>query len=207
MEILSQELQSSLDRGVPVKLNLGSGGNAHELNDYYEVDLLPIEGVAVVADLNKPLDLLPDESVSHIYSRHCLEHIENIMGLMQELHRVMTPDGVAEIIVPHFSNPYYYSDPTHASFFGLYTMYYFCDSEDQPSRKVPAFYTDIRFVVEEVRISLGPRGWLRRLVFPKLGSRINRSLKMLEWYERSLCWLFPASEIRYVLRKKPRATM
>jgi hypothetical protein len=29
-----------------------------------------------------------------------------------------------EIIVPHFSNPHYYSDPTHVRFFGLYTMSY-----------------------------------------------------------------------------------
>ena len=65
-------------------------------------------------------------------------------------------DGRVEVVVPHFSNPYGYSDPTHVRFFGLYTFYYFADEADQPRRKVPAFYLPERFAVESVNITLMP---------------------------------------------------
>ena len=72
--------------------------------------------------------------MTEIYSRHPLEHVRNFLPLMAELHRVTRPGGRIEIIVPHFSNPYGYSDPTHVRHFGLYTFFYFADEEDQPRR-------------------------------------------------------------------------
>ena len=59
-----------------------------------------------------------------------------------------------EVIVPHFSNPRGYSDPTHVRFFGLYSFYYFCAAEDQPRRKVPSFYCPARFRVQSLQFGL-----------------------------------------------------
>ncbi|MHC4737562.1 MAG: hypothetical protein ACYS9Y_01525, partial [Planctomycetota bacterium] len=54
--------------------------------------------------------------------------------------------------VPHFSNLYYYSDPTHNSFFGFYTFYYFVDSKHQLKRKVPTHYfdTQVKLVLQKL---------------------------------------------------------
>ena len=48
---------------------------------------------------------------------------------MREITRVLKKNGKANIFVPHFSNPYYYSDYTHKRFLGLYTFYYFVETE------------------------------------------------------------------------------
>lgn len=168
--------------------------------DFYGVDLLPTENVSIIADLNEPLDLFPDNSVSHIYTRHCLEHIDCLLPLMKELHRLLIPNGELEIIVPHFSNPYHYSDPTHVRTFGLYTMYYFVDQELQPPRKVPSFYSDVRFEITGIMLRLLDRKWCDRLMFPFLQRLVNRSIGWQDRFERRLCRLFPAAEIRYIMR-------
>lgn len=56
---------------------------------------------------------------------------------MKKCERVLVNKGVIYICAPHFSNPYFYSDPTHKNFFGLYTMSYFCNSKFM--RKLPKY--------------------------------------------------------------------
>lgn len=198
MEFLNPKIEQDLAAGVLLKLELGSAGNRRE--GFYGLDHLPLPGVDVVADLNQSLSLLPDNSVSQIFSRHVLEHITEFLPLMKELHRVAAPGCVIEIVVPHFSNPYYYSDPTHVRFFGLYTMNYFVAPERQPAlRKVPAFYSDTRFEVEQIKFSFYRMNLLDRLVVPFLRKLVNSSFAMQNMYERRLCHFFHASEISYRL--------
>ncbi len=123
---------------------------------------------------------------------------------MAELHRVTRSGGRIEVIVPHFSNPYGYSDPTHVRFFGAYSFYYFCDAADQPPRAVPAFYVPQRFTVEKVECTLLRGSLLDRAVRALVQPLVNRGFGWLDWYERRLCRWLPADSIRYVLRpKKP----
>ena len=198
MPILNERFSADLAAARPVRLNLGSGGT-HKPG-FYGVDHLALPGVDVQADLNAPLDWLPDSSVDEVYSRHVFEHIPNILPLMREVHRAVKPGGTVRIIVPHFSNPYYYSDLTHCHPFGLYSFYYFCDAADQPRRKVPSFYVDFRFRVESLRIRFYKRGWIDKLFAPAVAALVNLSTGTQDWYERRLCRLFHASEIEVVLR-------
>src|SRR5262245_6415565 len=123
MRIVNPSVTSDIEAGRALRLDLGGG--KRRMEGFYAVDLLPLEGIDIVADLNQPLSALPDNSVSQIVTRHTLEHISNLLPLMSELHRVTKADGRIEIVVPHFSNPYTYSDPTHVRFFGFYTFFYF----------------------------------------------------------------------------------
>ena len=152
MKILNPSVLSDIESGKGLRLNLGSG--TRSLPGYYNVDQLKLPGVDIQADLNEPFSDLPDNCVDEIYCRHTLEHISRLLELMAELHRVGRPGARIEIIVPHFSNPYGYSDPTHVRFFGLYSFFYFCAEGDQPRRKVPSFYLPQRFRVESVRCNL-----------------------------------------------------
>lgn len=183
----------------PLKLDLGAGGPSGR-QGFYSVDMLPLEGVDIAADLNQPLDELPDNSVGEICTRHALEHIANLLGLMAEIHRVTRPGGRIEITVPHFSNAYGFSDPTHVRFFGLYSMYYFVDPENQPPRKVPAFYSPARFRVESILLDFYYDDFLDRLLTPLVRRLVNRSLRWQEFYERRLSSLFHAAEITYAMR-------
>ena len=123
MKILNSNLEEDLAAEKPIRLDLGCGKRPR--SGFYSVDHLDMDGVDVVADLNKPLHLLPNDCSEYIFSRHTLEHIHELLPLMREIHRITKSDGTVEIIVPHFSNVYGYSDPTHVRFFSLYSMYYF----------------------------------------------------------------------------------
>ncbi len=165
----------------------------------YTLDIGSFPGVDIVADLNQPLDQIPDGIVSHIYSRHALEHVDNLIGLMEELHRVLKVNGTLQIIVPHFSNTYGYWDPTHVRQFGVGSMYYFCKTENQPDRKVPCFYSRASFRVKEIKLRFYREDWLDKLLAPLLEKLVNKNYFTQVFYERHISSLFPAWEIEFLM--------
>jgi len=198
MEILNPKVSEDLAAGRPIGLDLGSGGAPRA--GFYAVDHVRLPGVDILADLNAPMELLPEGCADRIHSRHALEHVREFLPLMREIHRVTRPGGRIEITVPHFSNVYGFSDPTHVRFFGLHTMFYFVPPEHQPRRrKVPAFYTDVSFRVESVRLEFYRNGLLDRLVAPAFSFLVNRSYGTQEFYERRLSGMVHAWQIRYVM--------
>lgn len=199
MRIINPKVIEDMNRGVPLRLNLGSGTMIRE--GYYGVDLLNLSGTDIQADLNDPLDLLPDNSVIDVVSAHTFEHITNLVGLMGELHRIVRPDGRIIIIVPHFSNAGAYSDPTHVRFFGLYSMLYFSDSMEGYFRRIPNYYTGLRFKLDSVNIIFARSGFDRLLGSAK-ELIVNINTRTQACFERHFCWICPAEEIRYVIRPK-----
>jgi len=200
LKIISPAVQAAIQSGTPIKLNIGGGETRRD--GFFNIDRVELPEVDIVADLDSPLSLLPDNSVNAIHSNHVLEHISNILGLMEELHRVCTPDAKIEITVPHFSNPLYYSDPTHVRPWGIYTIAYFMDTEDQIGRTVPCYYSRARFHLLERKLILPRRNPLERVLVPVLRAIFNRFFWAMEIYERRWTWIFPADEIRMVVTPK-----
>lgn len=91
---------------------LGIDGHAHS-------------GVDAVADLERGLPL-QDGCVDAIFAVHFLEHIRDLVGLMNEIHRVLRQGGVLHVIVPHCHFVNAIADPTHVRFFHPQTFKYFC---------------------------------------------------------------------------------
>jgi SAM-dependent methyltransferase len=204
VQLLNPQIAQDLAQGVALKLDLGSGGRPRP--GAYAVDHIALPGVDIVADLNEPLDLLPDDCAEYVFSSHALEHVRELLPLLAEIHRVTRPGGLIELVVPHFSNPFHYSDPTHVRFFGLYTMSYFVETGKQPHRrKVPAFYTPTRFEIESVKIAFYRFNLLDRIVVPILRYLVNRTPGAQEFYEFRLARRFPAAELRYRLRPSKAA--
>jgi len=151
MKIINSQVTKDIDQGKPLKLDLGSGENCRK--GFYSVDCIEMKGVDIIANLNEPLYLIPNNSVEYVYSRHALEHVQHLLPLICEIHRITKKEGKIEIIVPHFSNVYGFSDPTHVNFFGLYSMFYFVSPENQPKlRKVPSYYTNVRFIIDSIKL-------------------------------------------------------
>lgn len=200
MKILNPAVTQALQAGQKLKLNIGGGATVKE--GYFNLDLVELPQVDIVADLNQPFSLLPDNSVERVYTCHVLEHVSNLLGLMEELHRICTPGAEIEIIVPHFSNPLYYSDPTHVRPWGIYTIAYFMDKEDQVGRKVPCYYSKARFKLKSRRIVFARTNLLDRIFVPALRSILNRWFSAMEIYERRWSWIYPAWELQMVVQPK-----
>ncbi len=98
------------------------------------VDALAFDGVDVVGDVFAALATLPGASVDEIHSYHFLEHVASFKDIVVEMARVLKPGGLLHAVVPHFSNPYYYSDYTHRTPFGLYSFSYLADDARAPAQ-------------------------------------------------------------------------
>jgi len=180
-------------------LELGCGPS-RKFQESITIDIVELDGIDVIADISKGLSFIPDNSIDKIYSFHFLEHINDFEFLMKEIYRVLKKGGQKIGTVPHFSNPHFYSDYTHKSFFGLYTFYYLSKSSEL-TRKVPTFYNDIDFKIINIEFNFySPfkiRHYIRRIY--KKAFNINSYTK--EYYEENLCYLFPANEISFILEK------
>lgn len=194
--IVKIDLDSLINSGEKIIVELGCGARKKE--GRIGIDAVDLPGVDIVADLEKGLPFLPDNSVNQIHCRHFLEHIQNFENLMAEIVRVLKRDGTAHIFVPHFSNPHYYSDFTHTRFFGLYSFYYFVDYESQLRRKVPNFYTDIRISILSQRLIFRSSFKIINPFKKLLGWFVNMHMSFKEYYEENLCYIFPCHGIEVV---------
>jgi SAM-dependent methyltransferase len=192
------DLEKILQGHAPVIIELGCGERKRP--GCIGIDRVDLPQVDIVADLEAGLPFLPDRSVDEIHCRSFLEHIENFEHLFTEMVRVLKDDGRACVFVPHFSNPYYYSDYTHKRPFGLYTFYYFAEPARQLHRKVPCFYTNTR--VEILSLKLKFRPWAGFPLSPRklLGAIVNLHPVLQEFYEAKLCYSMPCDGIEVVLR-------
>jgi hypothetical protein len=192
------DLEQMLSSGDAVIIELGCGHKKKQ--GRIGIDTVDLPTVDIVTDMERGLGFLPDCSVDQVHCRSLLEHIDNFEGLVGEIVRILKKDGTAHIFVPHFSNPYYYSDYTHKRFFGLYSFYYFTCHEDQPKRKVPNYYTDLRVKVMSQRLIF--RSSFKVInPFKKLFGRfINLHSVLQEYYEENLCYIFPCHGIEIVFK-------
>lgn len=164
------------------------------------IDALDFEGVDLVGDIFEVLAALPQGGVSACYSAHFFEHIDDLPRLIDELARTMAPGAIATIKVPHFANPYFYSDPTHSRFFGLYTMSYFA-RDALLTRKVPNYGRTPAFELDAVKLGFDSPFPIRGLIKRTLGRVFNLTTWLQEFYEENLCYLFPCYEVEYRLRR------
>lgn len=183
----------------PLVLELGCGRTKRR-TDSVGVDLLEAPGVDVVGDALDVLRSLPDGSVRAIHSEHFLEHIEDAEGLVREAARVLEPGGEFRAIVPHFSNPHFYSDPTHRTFFGLYTFSYWVASVPW-RRRTPQYVAPmpLRLVDARFHFKSSRPFYVRHGLKKLLSSWVNTSRWTKEFYEEHLTWVMPAYEVEYVL--------
>lgn len=96
------------------KLNVGCGRNI--VKDWKNLDCIALPGVDYIADIDQcetcPLPL-EDESVDEFLLSHVIEHVRNPLPLMQELHRIATPNAIALVRTPYGSSDDAFEDPTH----------------------------------------------------------------------------------------------
>lgn len=185
-----------------IALELGCGATKRDTHAI-GIDALDLDGVDLVGDVFEVLAEFPRASVDAVTSHHFVEHVDDISHLVRELARVMKPGSELMIVAPHFSNPYFYSDPTHRRFFGLYTFCYLARSA-LFRRHVPTYAATLEF--DLVHVELGFRStrpfYVRHALKRMWGPLFNASRWLQEYWEENLCWLMPCYEVRYLLRRR-----
>ena len=194
--LIKIDLEAKINGDDLVIVELGCGRK--ERPGRITVDRADMPHVNIVADIEDGLGFLPDKSIDEIHCRSVLEHIENFEHLMGEIVRVLKDAGTAHIFVPHFSNPYYYSEFTHKRFFGPYTFYYFVESKNQLKRKVPDYYTGLRIRVISQRLVFRSAFKLLNPWKKLFGWLINRHHLLQEFYEENMCYAYPCHGIEIV---------
>jgi SAM-dependent methyltransferase len=184
---------------MTIRLNFGCGDQRKP--GYIGIDKTLRHGTDLVCELNHPLPFA-SQTVDHIYAKSVLEHIEGLEDLLCETQRILTDQGTFYIYVPHWNNPFYYSDYTHKRFFGLATFDYFVRSQDQKYRHVPV-YKQLKFHIVNVRLIF--KSPFRMLNWLDKGIQlwVNRSVGMQLFYEYYLSSLIPCYAIEFLLQMNP----
>jgi len=157
-------------------LNLGAGKKRR--SDAVNVDLVADTQPELVWDLNRLPWPLPDNHFREVNANDVLEHLDDLVRVMEEIHRVCTSGATVKITVPHYSCSNAFTDPTHRHYFSWFSFHYFT-GENQWE-----FYTNSRFRRLSTSLYFYP-GILNKLVW----RLANRSP---ETYERHWAWIFPA---------------
>jgi len=107
------------------------------------VDRADLPGVDVVHDLNVFPWPFEDEQFDEIYMYDIIEHLDDTIRVMEEVHRLLRPAGRVHIQVVYWNSRHSYSDPTHVRFFTEETFRFFTGEKR-------AYYTKARFAVESL---------------------------------------------------------
>ena len=180
----------NVQNGQGIKIDIGCG--RFKKKGFVGVDMLPTPGVDYVVDLRKEGLPFADNSVDEVFTNHFLEHleIEDVVKVMEDIHRVYRVGAKVEIRVPHFSG-YTNFYEFHKTSFRYNSFREFIDGEEG------MFRSQARFELLQKRICLGKSRYFpwNYVVEPL----INWG-KMPIVYERTfLRNLFPASEIAFIL--------
>jgi len=98
-----------------IMLDLGCGANKQQ--NFVGIDKRALPEVDIVHDLEEFPYPLDDESVLTIVASHIIEHIKpwKFISLMDELWRILIPNGQLAIGMPYGVSFGYVQDPTHCN--------------------------------------------------------------------------------------------
>lgn len=160
------------------------------------VDFCEGSDADVIWDLDKVPWPFPENEFDRVVCEHILEHLNNYLPAIEEIHRITKPGGLLEVEVPYFTSVFSFSDPTHKRAFTSRSFDYFV--EGTPVHEFQ--YSHAEFIKREVRLVHHRKGLLARWVSDWINNHIDT-------YEQRLAFLLPRHTLRFVLEvaKRPRA--
>jgi predicted SAM-dependent methyltransferase len=144
-------------------LNLGAGNRIIENAVNHDLRKHRSE-IDVAHDLNRLPWPWEDEAFDSVVAWAVLEHLDiDLLTAMDEMWRVLVPDGEASIKLPHWQHEISYGDPTHRYVVGRNIFDTFDPGTDKGERY--DFYTDRRWYIVDVSLeNSSVYGKLRKLV-------------------------------------------
>ena len=178
---------------TPTRLNLGCGNRP--LPGAVNLDASDRVGADVVHDLNCIPWPFPADTFAEVHAYDVLEHLQDVVRALEEIHRVSRHGAMIHVTVPHFSSANAFTDVTHRHWFGCRSFDPFLDSPGDAHEL--AHYGHARFRRSSIHIHFHPS-----LVNKLIWRCANRWPHL---YERRWAWMFPAWFMSFKLEVlKPR---
>lgn len=173
-----------------MKIDFGCGKN--KKSGFLGVDILKLEGVDIVHDLSITPYPFKNDIADEIWMDNVLEHINNPLKVIEELHRIGKNKCIINIAVPYFRSHYATIDPTHVNFFGInYFNYFnpdhfFCTGYE---------YSKARFRILSIEFD---KEWIgNETIFHKILRKFAN--KYPQKYESRLSHILPLNSLKFTL--------
>lgn len=174
-------------------LDLGCGNKKKK--DAIGIDINPKTNADIIHDLNITPYPLEESTFDEIFADNVIEHLEDIVNVMEEIHRISKPDGIIVIKVPYFRSRYAYIDPTHKHYFTVDSFSYF-----DPNHIHHTLYNYSKVLFEITKIVFNenfPKKGIRGIL---KGSFLYFCNKYPRFYEHHLSHFFPLDELTFYLK-------
>ncbi|MCX7840454.1 MAG: class I SAM-dependent methyltransferase [Anaerolineae bacterium] len=166
------------------------------------IDVNPHTAADILCDLNQSSLPFADDTFDRIVCNHIVEHVADFIRFVEEVHRVARAGASVEIVTPHFTNRFSYTDPTHLRHLSFFSFDYFVAQPPfQPSLLSRAFETQSPLVEFYSRA---------RFAQVRTFLRFGRPFRLLgiQWfanhfphfYEAYLAFIFPARDLYFTLQ-------
>ena len=135
-----------------MKLNIGAGSDIRK--DFTNLDIAMLPGIDVVHNLNSyPWPFL-DNQFDYIIANDVIEHLENVIQALEELHRISKLGATIEIQVPYWNSWSRHTDPTHKNSFTEDTFRFFDPKHDLCKER--PYYSKARFDIAKETFVVTP---------------------------------------------------
>lgn len=104
-------------------LDLGCGNK--KMDGAVGIDVNKNTAADVIHDLNNFPYPFSDSEFDMINADNVIEHLEDVVMVMTELHRIGKPGALVKIEVPYFRSRWAFVDPTHKHYFSYESFNYF----------------------------------------------------------------------------------
>jgi SAM-dependent methyltransferase len=167
----------------PVILHLGCGNK--KVVGAVGIDIDPKSQTDIICDLNETPWPLRSNMFERVICEHVLEHLTDLVQVMEEIYRVSRNGAVVEIVTPHFSSVNSWEDPTHKHHFSLMSFDYFRRNHAPANFKAD-------FAVMDRTLTFSPS-------LIALPARLVYSISP-RWYEKHCAFMMPARNMKATLR-------
>ena len=142
----------------------------------------------VIADLNHALPF-PDDCFDEVRAIHVIEHVDDIVRTIAEIHRVARDGGRLCLVTPHYTDSISWRDPTHRWHLNTYSFRYW---EARGFHNERHWYTRLELREISLHVELA-RLW-KCIGFQWL---VNHSQCFRRFWEQYLCFIIRGKQMEF----------
>ena len=155
------------------------------------IDVNPRTKADVVCNLDHFPYPFRDGAFTEIRAIHVIEHVADVIKMLEEFYRLLEPGGMVVIATPHYTDFSSFCDPTHRWHLNSYSLRYFGERNAGYG-----YYSGARFAEKRVYVKL--LALWRYLGFEFLVNHFEHFRRFWEYY---LCYIIRGKVIEWELRR------